>query len=652
MMQISLRTKLVISFLAVIIICGLVATLVAMQLIGTGIISQAQDRVRTDLNAARHIYQDEIQKVKALLDITAQRFFIKDALLEKDIDIEVLKRELEEIRKRESLDILTLTDGNGRVIIRPRNPSVNGDDQAHDELVSRVLSDGEVIAATQIVPREELIKEGTELSEQAHIKFIPTPKAKPSLETEQTSAMCIKAAVPVFGYDGSLIGVLYGGSLLNRNYKIVDRVKEIVYQEVKYKGKDIGTATIFQGDLRISTNVRGEDGIRAIGTRVSEEVYEQVLVKGVPWIHRAFVVNNWYVAAYEPIKDIKGKIIGILYTGILEEKFMDMRKRAIAMFLGIMFAGMIIALIVSSFLAQSVLQPIKRLVSASHQWAKGNFDYRIKSTRRDEIAQLAKTFDFMASSLKERDDKLKEYTSQQIMKSERLATLGQLAAGVAHEINNPLGAVLMYTHLALEDLEEKSVDAAPDDTDVLRKNLQKAVAEASRGKDIVKGLLDFARQTELKVEESDVNQTLERTLSIVENQALFQNVKITKVICPILPKLLMDVGQIQQVFTNIVLNAAEAMEGKGELTVTTRMAPDNEYIEIEFADTGCGIPPGNHEKIFNPFFSTKEVGRGTGLGLAVSHGIIARHKGTIEVKSEPTKGTTFIIRLPLMQKEN
>jgi len=639
-MKISLRAKLAISFLAVIIICGLVATLVAIRLIGTSIISQAQDRVRTDLNAARHIYQDEIQEVKALLDLSAQRFFIKDALLENDV--ERLKRELEEIRKRESVDILTLTDKNGRVIVRSRNPSINRDNQAHDEFVSQVLSAGEVVAATVIVPREELLKEGPDLAEQAYMKFIPTPKAKSSPETEQTSAMCIKAAAPVFGYDGSLVGVLYGGNLLNRNYKIVDEVKETVYKGVKYKGKDIGTATIFQGDLRISTNVEGEDGSRAIGTRVSEDVYEQVLMKGLPWIDRAFVVNNWYIAAYEPIKDMKGKIIGILYVGILEEKFMDMRKRAIAIFLGITLVGMIMAFIASEFLAKGVLQPIKSLVSASHQWARGNLDYRVKTTRRDEIAQLGETFNFMASSLRERDDKLKEYTSQQIMKSERLATLGQLAAGVAHEINNPLGAVLMYAHLALEEMEAE---------DPRRNNLEKVVGESTRCKDIVKGLLDFARQTEPKVEQSDVNEILKRTLSLVENQALFQNVKITRVFSSSLPEAMMDSSQIQQVFTNIILNAAEAIEGEGELTVATRMAPDNKSIEIEFTDTGCGIPHENLEKLFDPFFTTKEVGRGTGLGLAVSYGIVARHKGTINVRSEPGKGSTFVVGLPLRTED-
>jgi len=640
-MKISLKTKLNISFLAVITICGLIAALVGTQLIVAGIINQAQDNVRNDLNSAREIYQQEIKKVKDVVCFTALRFFIKDAILSNDI--ETLKKELDQIRKVESLDILTLTDKNGLVIARSRNPLFSGDSQAHNQLVNQVLSGKKAIAGAVILPKKELVKEGDDLVQQAHIKIISTPKAKPDQKTEQTSAMCMKAASAILGYDGSLIGILYGGNLLNQNYEIVDKVKEIAYQKVKYKGKDIGTATVFQGDLRISSNVKQADGSRAIGTRVSEEVYEQVLEKGLPWIDRAFVVNNWYIAAYEPIKDINEKIIGMLYVGVLEEKFMDMRNKAIAIFLGIMVTGMVMALVISSFLARGIIQPIKDLIYASGQWAKGNLDYRVTTKYKDEIGQLGQTFNHMALSLKERDEKLKEYADQQIMKSERLATLGQLSAGVAHEINNPLGAILMYTHLALEDLDDK---------DTMRRNLERAIAETSRCKDVVKGLFDFAHQTEPKVEQADINETVKRTLAIVVNQAIFKDVKITKKLCPSLPKVLMDVGQIQQVFTNIVLNAADAIEGTGELTVTTGKVSDDKYIQIEFTDTGCGIEQENLEKIFEPFFTTKEVGRGTGLGLAVSYGIITRHKGTIEVKSEPGKGTAFIIRLPVKQRED
>ena len=426
--------------------------------------------------------------------------------------------------------------------------------------------------------------------------------------------------------------------MLNRNFKIVDEIKETVYQGVKYQGKDIGTATIFQGDLRISTNVKGDNGGRAIGTRVSEEVYEQVLVKGQRWIDRAYVVNSWYIAAYEPIKDIKDEIIGILYVGILEEKFIDMRKKTTAVFLGITVVGMAIALIVSSFLANGILQPIRRLVLASQQLAKGNFEYEIELKSNDEIGELGETFNLMASSLKERDKRLKEYAQQQIMKSERLATLGQLAAGVAHEINNPLGAVLMYAHLSLEEMEAE---------DPRRKNLEKVVSEVTRCRDIVKGLLDFARQTEPKIEDVDVNEILERTLSLVGSQALFQNIRIIKQLCPSLPKAPMDGNQIQQVFTNIILNAAEAMGGGGQLTVATRKTPDGNHIAIEFTDTGCGVAAEHLEQLFEPFFTTKDVGQGTGLGLAVSYGIIAKHNGTIDVRSEPEKGSTFTVGLPV-----
>jgi two-component system NtrC family sensor kinase len=635
-MKASLKTKLVTSFLAVILICGLVATVVGTRLIGTGIIRQAQDKVRNDLNSARVIYRHESEDLKDKVRMTALRFFIKDALLKNDI--KTLTEELEGIRKAESFDILTLTDNKGRVLVRSRNPSVSGDSQAGDDLVSHVLSSGQAIAATEIVDAEELRKEGADLAEQACIEFIPTPKAKPTPEIRQTAGMMMKAGAPIRGYGGSLLGVLYAGKLINRDYKVVDKVKHTVYQAVKYKGKDIGTATIFQGDLRISTNVMRQDGTRAIGTRVSEQVYDQVLVRGLPWIGRAFVVNNWYISAYEPIRDIKDRIIGILYVGVLEEKFTDMRKKTTAIFLGIALAGMVGALVVSSFLARGVLRPIRKLIFASHQWAGGNLDYRVETRQKDEIAELTRTFNTMASSLRERDERLKEYTARQIMKSERLATLGQLAAGVAHEINNPLGAILMYSHLSLEEMDKD---------DPRRKNLEKVTAEATRCKNIVRGLLDFARQSEPNVQEADANEILRRTLSLLQNQAQFHNITITTTLRDSLPKAMMDSSQIQQVFTNIILNAAEAIEGQGEVKITTRTVEDGQSIEIEFTDTGCGIPQENLEKIFDPFFTTKEVGRGTGLGLAVSYGIIARHKGSIEVKSSPSKGTTFIIRLPL-----
>jgi len=205
-----------------------------------------------------------------------------------------------------------------------------------------------------------------------------------------------------------------------------------------------------------------------------------------------------------------------------------------------------------------------------------------------------------------------------------------------------MGSILIYSNLLLEDLTED---------DAHRENIKKIAAQATRCKEIVKGLLDFSRQTEPKKELTDINELLEETLSLVENQSIFQDVNISKNLCASPPPLIVDKVQIQQVFINIVLNAAEAMEGKGALIIDTRISDDGQFMEIKTTDTGCGIPEENIERLFEPFYTKKEAGKGTGLGLAISYGYIQRHNGTIEVKSQVGKGTTFIIKLPISDEK-
>jgi len=421
----SLRSKVITSFVIVVVITGAIATVIGVHLIGEGIIKQAQDKVRTDLNSAREIYQNEVGNIKTIVRLTAERFYVKDALIRKDY--QRLNSEIATVRARESLDFLTLLDAQGKVIIRPRNPSLIGDDQTWSPIVRKALNEKDSFAGTEIVPKEEMLKCSPELAQQAYFKIVPTPHAKPTDKTEETFGMTIKAASPVVDSNGHLLGVLYGGNLLNRNYKIVDKVKETVFEKEIYKGKDIGTATIFQGDLRISTNVTTKEGERAVGTRIAADVGEQVLAKGKPWIERAFVVKDWYFTAYEPIKDIEGRIIGILYVGILEAKFMDMENRAVWWLVSITILGIIVALIVSYFLANSITQPVRYLANAAHQLAKGDFNQEVTVRSKDEIGELGNAFNFMISSIKERDDKLKAHTQQVVLRSERLAMIGQIA---------------------------------------------------------------------------------------------------------------------------------------------------------------------------------------------------------------------------------
>jgi len=400
------------------------------------IIERAQAKVKNDLNTARLIYQDEIEIISDVIRFTALRFFIRDAISNNDID--TLKKQLEEIRKTESLDVLNLTDKNGKVLVRSRNPSLYGDNQSHDELLSSVILDRRVTAGTVIASSDELIKEGQDLAERAFMKLIPTPKAKPTSETELTAGMMIKAAAPVFGYDGSLVGILYGGTLLNRNYEIVDRVKQTAYQEIKYKGRDIGTATIFQGDVRISTNVRTEDGSRAIATRVSKEVYEQVLTKGLAWTDRAFVVNDWYKTAYEPIRDINGRTIGILYVGTLEKPFADMERNTFLVFLTIVLIATLLACMLSAILAGAISRPVTGMLQATKKISEGNLGYKVDAqTGIEELNILAASFNEMSTRLDEREQNLK-------VANKKLAELNKtyldLVSFVSHELKGILAS--------------------------------------------------------------------------------------------------------------------------------------------------------------------------------------------------------------------
>ena len=235
------------------------------------------------------------------------------------------------------------------------------------------------------------------------------------------------------------------------------------------------------------------------------------------------------------------------------------------------------------------------------------------------------------------EKKLQE-THLQLVSSEKMASLGKLAAGIAHEINNPLGGILIYSSLMMEDLPED---------DPKRGDLARIVQEAGRCKDIVKSLLEFARQTEPKKEPTDINRAINDGLFFLVNQALFHNIQIVKELDPFLPFVRGNASQLKQVFMNIIVNAAEAMHGSGTLTITTSQSPDRKTALIAFTDTGEGIPEENLSRIFEPFFTTKDVGKGTGLGLATSYGIIEDHGGKISVKSKVGEGTTFTIGLPV-----
>jgi PAS domain S-box-containing protein len=231
-----------------------------------------------------------------------------------------------------------------------------------------------------------------------------------------------------------------------------------------------------------------------------------------------------------------------------------------------------------------------------------------------------------------------ERTQVQLLQSEKMASLGKLAAGVAHQLNNPLGGITLFTKLVLEEYDLE---------DGARQDLQSILKDAQRCRDTVKELLEFARQTRQEMRPNDINEALSRTLFLLENQAMFQNIKIEKDLAPSLPRVPSDIQQLNHMFMNIILNAVEAMEGRGKLGLRTYLASEGDRVIIEISDTGPGIPEEVLPKIFEPFFTTKEAGKGTGLGLSLVYGIVENHGGRIAARSRPDEGTAFIIELPL-----
>lgn len=635
----KLRTRIFISFLTVITVFALAVAVLGHYIIKRDIMEKAQARVRNDLNSAREIYQQEIERIRNVVRFTAVRFFIKDAISAQDR--ETLVRELDRIRRAESLDVLTLTDASGKVVVRSRNPSISGDSQSNDELVSRVLSRREIVAGTFIMPRNELANEGEDLAEQAYIRFIETPKAKQTTEIEETSGMMMRAGAPVFGYNGRLVGMLHGSILLNRNYTLVDKIKETVYEGVKYKGKDIGTATIFQKDLRISTNVKAKDERRAIGTRVSEEVYYRVLTKGTPWVNRAFVVTHWYKTAYEPLKDIDDNTIGMLYVGILEQPFAEMARNIFLVFVTIVLIATLLAGFLALLLAGVISRPVDHIVEATRKLSEGDLGYEVGTEIGTiELSTLAKSFNEMSAQLRDREERLKS-------SNEKLATLNKtyldLVGFVSHELKGIVATTIMNAAAVRDGLlgqinpgQKRCLESAMKNLNYLRETVRKFL-DLSR---IEKGELEL-NKTDVYLREDVFDPCIETFAGQIAEKHM-------EVVNTIAPKIMIqgDIDLLRVAANNLVGNAIKYGLEKGKIMLCSEDL--ERQIQIEVYNDARPIKEDEKDKLFKKFSTLrgaedKDV-KGTGLGLFVTKEIIEKHEGKIWVEPREN-GNSFIFRI-------
>lgn len=601
-------------------------------------VKEVQTRVRLDLNSAHDIYNDYIDYVDQILQAASIRRTISKPLKE-EIKGD-LGNVLTNIYQRSGIDILTLVDLNGNVIFRAHNPNKKDDNISEIPLIKKVKQTWTPHKGTIILNEKLLEGEGENFMQRALIQVKTTPKAINTIKTVEKRGMVIAAAVPFISLnENKITGILFGGYLINNNNEIVDDIKSKVFQDQTYEGKDIGTATIFFDDVRISTNVKQKDNSRAIGSRLSSEVYNHVIKKGAIWDDRAFVVNDWFITAYEPIYNTEDEIIGALYVGLLEEPYKQPQKIIIIYFLITLSITAIASIALIFLYTEIMMRPVDKIIKMSRRIMSGDLSARCNIQSSGEMGLLCKTIDQMAGAFEEREKKLHRETQMQIGQSEKLASIGRLAAGIAHEINNPLTGVLTFAYL----LKNKKTN---DKQDI--KDIDVIIQETTRVSDIVKGLLDFARESTPNKELININGLIQQLLKLVKSQKEFRKIKISENFDKNLPEMLADKNQLQQVFLNLILNAGEAINETGSISISTAFADNNIIISIK--DNGCGIKNEDLDKIFDPFYTTKPVGKGTGLGLSVSYGIIQKHGGTINFKSKEGEGTTFKVIFPINLK--
>ena len=356
------------------------------------------------------------------------------------------------------------------------------------------------------------------------------------------------------------------------------------------------------------------------------------------------------------------RVLGVLDIGMsLAEVDNDLkRNRVISIFFTLM-AILGISLILAYFVHRLVTKPVKQLVNATKTVALGNLDVELSGRTKDEIGQLAVSFNYMIQDLKKANEKIQAWNielekkveertqklrmaREQLVQSEKMASMGVLASSVAHEINNPLQGILTYIKLMLKIISGENVEQKK--LKDFENYLQLMSTEIQRCGDMVKNLLVFSKQSKLKIQESNINHIIKNSLLLVENKVKIQDIKVEVNLTEDIPAIYCDIKQIQQTLIAMIINSIEAMPRGGKIDVATREL-GGKQVEITIADTGEGIPRENLKNIFDPFFTTKEAVKSTGLGLFVAYGIIKEHKGTITVESEPGKGTTFHIRLPV-----
>lgn len=555
------------------------------------------------------------------------------------------------------LDFLYYVTFEHRIMSSP--PITSDADVLKWSIVQRAIS-GKNATEIDIFSAEDLAGLSQGLADQARIKLVPTQAAVPTDRLSETRGMVIHTATPI-----ATGGALVGGVLLNRNLAFIDTINDLVYPAASLTEGSLGTATLFLEDVRISTNVRLFENVRALGTRVSAIVRATVLDGGQVWLDRAFVVNDWYISAYEPIIDSFGQRVGMLYVGFLDTPFREAKTRTLLTII----AGFLLLVLLSVpiFLrwARGIINPLESMVATITKVEGGDMGARTGvTTGQDEVGRVAGHLDDLLGQLQERDRKLRDWadelnkrveertrelrdanqrleaTTKQLVVSEKLAAIGEITAGIAHEINNPIAVIQGNLDVIQQEI---GADAAKLDTEF------GLIYEQVHSVNIlVNKLLQFARPEEYAgfVDHHIPNEVINDSIPLVQHLLNKGDIRLTLDLAADRP-VLMNRTELQQVMINLIVNAIHAMPDGGELRLRSENRDQDgvEGVEIEVSDTGVGMSNEVLESVFDPFFTTKRS-EGTGLGLSISQKLVSRSGGRIRATSIKGAGTSFIVWVP------
>ena len=651
--RLPIRSKLLAMVLVPLLVVLPLLGLILLIWLNTAFDQLLTTKIRSDLAVARGYFDRVLGEVGASTSAVADSHALSLAL--ENGQPAALIALLQQFKQREGLDFINLRSPDGSLLLTDQSLA---DQNTETPFRATSRADGRAAASIEVLAPAAMATLAAPLLPQVAVPIVPTRNAAPSERTLEDRAMVVLANAAVRGPGNQVLGHIQAGVLLNRNLPFIDHINEIVYPPGSLPFGSRGTATLFLDDVRISTNVRlfaDDPRNRAIGTRVSQTVHDEVLLRGNTWLDRAFVVSDWYVSGYQPLFDGQGRRVGMLYVGFLEQPFTWLKIGVLVAIGAIFFAVMIGAAAVSLRLARSIFAPLERMAQTMQRVEGGELVARVGAVdSTDEIGHLAGHLDRLLDGIAEQtralqqlnaelDAKVSQRTheletaQQQLVRSEKLAAVGQLTASIAHEVNNPIAVIQGNLDLVRELL---GVDAHR-----VRSELALIDAQIERMRLIVTQLLQFARPGEFAgyVVNVDTAAVLDDCLVLVGHLLARSRIDVRRD-AKATNQPAINRQELQQVLVNLLVNAIHAMAEGGSLTLSTRDTDDG-GVTITVADTGTGLGRELIAELFKPFVTRKKDG--TGLGLWISRSIVERYGGDIVAadRSDGTRGAVFTVLL-------